>query len=63
MDRPTASGRGLLGLLAVLIVLAYAVPYGLLRDIPSWQAAFLFWTLFGVAAVAVIIRLISGWRP
>jgi hypothetical protein len=51
-----------LGLLAVLIILAYAVPYGLLRDIPSWQAAFLFWTAFGVAAVAVILRLISGWR-
>lgn len=62
MNRQTRPGRGPLGLLAVLIILAYAVPYGLLRDIPSWQAAFLFWTAFGVAAVAVILRLISGWR-
>ncbi len=56
-------GNRTLALLAVTIVLAYAVPYGLLRDQPVWQGAFLFWLVFGVVAIGLIAWLVSDWRP
>jgi len=59
-QRPGAGG---LWLLAALILAAFVVPYTLLRGVQHWEGAFLFWTLFGAAAIAVILRLISGWRP
>lgn len=49
-------------LLALLILAAFVVPYTLLRGVPAWNGAFLFWTLFGVAAVAVILWLLGRWR-
>ena len=49
--------------LALLIVLAYVVPYGFLTGVSAWSGAFLFWTLFGLAAIALIFRLVSGWKP
>ena len=52
-----------LGLLACAILLAYVIPYGLLRDYPAWQGAFLFWTLFGGVSIGLIFRLVAGWRP
>lgn len=55
-------GTVTLAWLALLIVLAYIVPYGFLRGVESWAGAFLFWTLFGVAAIALIFRLVWGWR-
>lgn len=58
-SRPGAGG---LWLLAALILAAFVVPYTLLRDLPVWHGAFLFWTLFGVAAIAVILRILAGWR-
>lgn len=56
-------GAGGLWLLAALVLAAFVVPYTLLRDVPLWQGPFLFWSGFGVAAIAVILRLLSGWRP
>ncbi len=56
-------GTIILALLGVAIVLAYLVPYTVLRDAQSWYGAFLFWTAFGVVAIALIFRLVAGWRP
>jgi uncharacterized membrane protein len=56
-------GTATLILLALLITLAYLVPYGPLRGVESWFGVFLFWTAFGVAAIALIFRLVAGWRP
>jgi hypothetical protein len=55
-------GPGALILLATLVLAAYAVPYTLLRGVESFAAAFLFWTLFGAAAVGVILHILRGWR-
>ena len=48
--------------LAILIAFAYIIPYGFLADVTAWRGAFLFWTLFGVAAIALIFRLVAGWK-
>ncbi|KAF0280689.1 hypothetical protein FPL11_07890 [Spiribacter aquaticus] len=56
-------GNRTLAWLALAIVLAYAVPYGLLRDQPVWHGAFLVWLVFGAVAIGLIARLVSGWRP
>jgi len=50
-------------LLAVLIGLAYIVPFTLLRDVQAWHGAFLFWILFGLLVLGVIARLVAEWRP
>lgn len=53
---------GALIALAVLVLAAYAVPYTLLRGVESFAAAFLFWTLFGAAAIGVILHILRRWR-
>jgi hypothetical protein len=61
-DYRRRANRTLAGL-AIAIVMAYALPYGLLRDQPVWAAAFLVWLLFGVGVIALIARLVSDWQP
>ncbi|MDZ7749051.1 MAG: hypothetical protein U5K43_09615 [Halofilum sp. (in: g-proteobacteria)] len=55
------SGRGLV-VVAILIALAAVVPHALLRGIESFAGAFLFWTVFGAAAIAAILHVLRGWR-
>ena len=55
-------GRVIFALLAVVIVLAYLVPYGPLRGLALWQGAFAFWAGFGVVVIALIGRLVADWR-
>jgi hypothetical protein len=50
------------GLMAVLVGLAYVVPYTVLSGVDAWYGAFLFWTLFAVAAIAGILLVAAGWR-
>ena len=56
------AGR-LIRLLAISIVLAYAIPYGPLRGVALWQGPFLFWVVFGIVAIGLIGRFVAGWRP
>lgn len=60
----SGSDRGTrwLVVLAALIVAAFVLPYALLRDMPSFAGAFLFWTAFGVAAIAIILVVLRRWR-
>jgi len=55
-------GGGALLVLALLVAAAFVVPYTLLRGVESFAAAFLFWTLFGAAAIGVILYILRGWR-
>jgi hypothetical protein len=48
--------------MAALVVLAYVVPYTVLSGVDAWYGAFLFWTLFAVAAIAGILVVAAGWR-
>ncbi|WOI57973.1 hypothetical protein [Palleronia sp. LCG004] len=45
--------RSALGLVGLIVLAAYAVPYLILGDIARWWASFLFWTLSGVAIIAL----------
>lgn len=50
------------GVVLALVVLAYVVPYTVLSGVDAWYGAFLFWTIFGVLAIAVIALITSSWR-
>lgn len=59
------NGRSSGGLvvLAVLVIAAFVVPYTLLRGVESFLLGpFLFWTLFGIAAIVAIVHVLRGWR-
>ena len=61
-DRQTDRGETELVVIAVLIALAVIVPYTLLRGIENFAGAFLFWTVFGVLAIAFILKILWQWR-
>lgn len=42
-----------LGLMAVVIVACYAVPYLFLGQVSAWTGSFLFWCLAGVAIIVL----------
>ncbi len=50
------------GVVFVLVVLAYLVPYTLLSGVDRWYGSFLFWTAFGLAAIAAILAMTRSWR-
>jgi hypothetical protein len=50
------------GVVLVLVVLAYLVPYTLLSAVDRWYGSFLFWTAFGLAAIAAIWAVTRRWR-
>ena len=56
--------RGGFGLVAalVLVVLAYVVPYTVLSGVDDWYGSFLFWAMFGLAAILVNAAITSSWR-
>lgn len=56
--------RGILwaGGMFALVAFAYAVPYLLLTEVNAWYGGFLFWTVFGLAAIAAITVMTRGWR-
>jgi len=62
MRKPTVGGTYGLVALAVLIVLAVAVPYTLLAGYVSFAGAFLFWVVFSVVAIAILLHMLWGWR-
>lgn len=51
-----------LAVLLALVASAYVVPYAFLSGVESFAGAFLFWTLFGLAALAMIVGAALRWR-
>ena len=50
------------GMIAFLVVSAYAVPYTVLSGLDAPYGSFLFWAVFGAAAIAVIAAMTRDWR-
>lgn len=50
------------GVVLVLVVLAYVVPYTLLAEVDRWYGGFLFWTVFGLMVIVAIWAMTRSWR-
>lgn len=50
------------GAMLTLVVLAYLVPYVFLSEVDRWYGSFLFWTVFGLAAIVTIWAMTRSWR-
>jgi hypothetical protein len=48
--------------MAFLVLLAYVVPYTVLSGVDQWYGSFLFWTVFGLVAIAAIWAMTRSWR-
>ena len=46
----------------VLVVLAYVVPYTVLSGVNAWYGSFLFWAMFGFAAILLNAAITSSWK-
>ena len=51
-----------IGAALVLVLLAYVVPYTVLSGVDAWYGSFLFWAMFGLAAILVNVAITSSWR-
>ena len=51
-----------IGLALLLVVLAYLVPYTVLSGVDAWYGSFLFWAVFGLAAILMNAAITSSWR-
>ncbi len=49
-------------LFAAMIISAFIVPFVFLSNVTSFYGAFLFWTVFAVAAIAGVMVITGGWR-
>lgn len=45
-----------------LVMLAFTVPYTLLRGLDVWYGSFLFWSVFAAVAIAVNVLIMRGWK-
>jgi hypothetical protein len=50
------------GIVLILVVSAYLVPYMLLSGMDAWYGSFLFWMVFGLAAIVAIWAMTRSWR-
>ena len=50
------------GVMVALLGLAYVVPYTVLTGVDAWYGSFLFWAVFGLAAIATIAAMTWSWR-
>lgn len=50
------------GVVGALVVSAYAVPYLVLSGVDAWYGSFLFWVVFGLAAIGSVAAMTRGWR-
>lgn len=50
------------GVMLLLVASAYFVPYTLLSGVDAWYGSFLYWAVFGAAAIAVIAAMTRTWR-
>ena len=51
-----------LGVLLMLVVLAFVAPYTVLSGVDRWYGAFLFWVLFALAAIGVNFAIVRRWK-
>lgn len=56
------SERRLALAIAVLVALAVVVPFTVLSSVERLWGAFLFWTLFALAVIALIVYATAGWK-
>ena len=50
------------GVAVALVLLAYVAPYTVLSEVDAWYGSFLFWTLFGLAAILVNAAIMGSWK-
>ncbi len=50
------------GVVLVLVLLAYVVPYTVLSRVDTWYGSFLFWTVFGLVVIVAIWAMTRSWR-
>lgn len=50
------------GIMVALVASAYLVPYTVLSGVDAWYGSFLYWTVFGAAAIAVIAAMTRSWK-
>ncbi|MCM3739363.1 hypothetical protein M3210_03675 [Oceanobacillus luteolus] len=48
-------------LITILILLAFVVPYTLLRNVNAWYGSFLFWTALTILVIGVNYIMIKDW--
>ncbi|WP_111414804.1 hypothetical protein [Billgrantia lactosivorans] len=54
-------GKGI-WLVWIVVALCYAVPYTLLGDVAQWYGSFLFWTLAGLAVIALNVVITRDFK-
>lgn len=47
---------------AILVVLAYVVPFSLLSEVPCFAGSFLFWIIFAGGAIALLSFTMRSWN-
>jgi len=54
--------KALLVTYCILVVSAFVVPYTVLKDVHTLSGAFLFWTIFAVACIALLCAMMNRWN-
>jgi len=49
------------GVEAVVILLAFILPYTVFRDVHAWYGSFLWWTIVGLATIFINIMITKDW--
>lgn len=45
-----------------LLIMAFVIPYTLLKNVASFHGSFLFWCIFALAAIWGVERITSRWK-
>ncbi|WP_106494603.1 hypothetical protein [Lentibacillus sp. Marseille-P4043] len=48
-------------IIAVLIVLAYLLPYTVMSDVKAWYGSFLIWGIIGILIIIATIIVTKDW--
>ncbi|HBN84314.1 MAG TPA: hypothetical protein DDZ89_10755 [Clostridiales bacterium] len=48
-------------LIAILIVLAYVMPYTVFSDVNAWYGSFLWWSLTALAVITITFFMTRDW--
>ena len=51
-----------IGWFVFLFILDFVVPYQVLDRVPRLSGSFLFWTVWGLAAIGSMWLMVRGWR-
>lgn len=47
---------------AILVTLAYVVPFSLLSEVPRFAGSFLFWVIFAGGAIVLLSLTMRSWN-